>query len=95
MPVTSDRMCRAAYAGTETVVADTMLCAGEEEGGVDACQGDSGGPIMCGDQLSGIVSTGRGCARPGYPGIYTQVSESELHWVLSLLFFRLPTSLTG
>ena len=71
MPVTSDQRCREAYG--EDAIADSMICAGLEEGGKDSCQGDSGGPMMCGDQLSGIVSTGRGCAEPGYPGIYTQV----------------------
>ena len=72
MPVVGDGVCRDIYG--PSVIPDSVLCAGQDEGGVDACQGDSGGPIMCGDQVSGIVSTGRGCALPGYPGIYTQVS---------------------
>merc|ERR1712021_17335 len=37
-------------------------------------EGDSGGPFMCGNQLSGIVSWGYGCAEAGYPGVYTQTS---------------------
>ena len=44
-------------------------------------QYDSGGPMVCYDYdddqwlLSGVVSTGYGCARAGFPGIYTRVSE--------------------
>jgi secreted trypsin-like serine protease len=55
-----------------------QLCAGLPAGGIDACQGDSGGPLVAtvGGQrrLTGIVSSGYGCALANYPGIYTRVS---------------------
>merc|ERR1712243_392530 len=72
VPVVSDDDCRDSY-GTSQVY-DSMICAGLPQGGKDSCQGDSGGPFMCGNQLSGIVSWGYGCAEPGYPGVYTQTS---------------------
>jgi secreted trypsin-like serine protease len=75
--VLSDALCEKAYPGSAdgTYLADTMLCAGEEEGGVDACQGDSGGPLVAEGRLVGLVSWGSGCARPGSPGVYTRVSD--------------------
>jgi len=72
VPVVDDEACRKAYGEKE--IADSMICAGLDEGGKDSCQGDSGGPFMCGKQLSGIVSWGYGCAEAGYPGVYTQTS---------------------
>ncbi|GAA2994363.1 S1 family peptidase [Actinokineospora diospyrosa] len=60
--------------------APSMLCAGVVGvGGVDTCQGDSGGPMVASDAYGafrqvGIVSWGIGCARPQFPGIYTEVA---------------------
>lgn len=71
VPLVSDAECGETFAAYEP---GSMVCAGFEDGGVDACQGDSGGPLLVGDRVVGIVSWGRGCARPDTPGIYTRVS---------------------
>uniref|UniRef100_A0A8W7PMJ0 Peptidase S1 domain-containing protein n=1 Tax=Anopheles coluzzii TaxID=1518534 RepID=A0A8W7PMJ0_ANOCL len=66
-------------------IARTQLCAGKGTGGVDACWADSGGPLVTSDNvLIGIVSTGIGCARPGFPGIYTRVSEYA-SWIVTVI----------
>ncbi|KAK5890983.1 hypothetical protein CgunFtcFv8_018281 [Champsocephalus gunnari] len=61
-----------------------MFCAGYIEGRQDSCKGDSGGPLVTQYHrttfLLGIVSWGRGCARPGNYGIYTRVSNF-LPWI--------------
>ncbi|WP_156757620.1 S1 family peptidase [Actinokineospora pegani] len=76
VPFVSDTACEAAY---PSMIAETEICAGFPQGGTDTCQGDSGGPMVRrnanGNWVQvGIVSYGAGCARPGYPGVYAQVS---------------------
>ncbi|XP_031763541.2 trypsin-3-like [Galleria mellonella] len=79
VPVVSLQSCNETYSNSIT---PRMFCAGYEEGGKDSCQGDSGGPAVdetTGEQL-GVVSFGRGCARPNVPGVYTNVVEF-LDWI--------------
>ncbi|WP_406403283.1 serine protease [Streptomyces sp. NBC_00879] len=76
VPFVSDASCKQAY---PELVAGEEICAGFQQGGVDTCQGDSGGPMFRKDNNNawiqvGIVSWGEGCARPNYPGVYTEVS---------------------
>jgi secreted trypsin-like serine protease len=80
----SNEECKEIYADyiTAKVVTDGNICAYKKY--TDSCQGDSGGPIFqqvgedgeIGDYPTqvGIVSWGKGCAIPGYPGVYTRVS---------------------
>ncbi|KAH0816870.1 hypothetical protein GEV33_005921 [Tenebrio molitor] len=69
--IVSQSTCSSAYGSGS--ITDRMLCAGVTGGGKDACQGDSGGPLVVGNVLAGIVSWGYGCARNGYPGVYSNV----------------------
>ncbi len=60
--------------------------AGVPDGGKGICSGDSGGPLVVRDvnnewKLAGIVSRGRGCARPGIPDLYTRISALEA-WIM-------------
>ncbi|XP_074602707.1 trypsin-1-like [Brevipalpus obovatus] len=69
-------------------VPELQICAGFDRGGRDTCQGDSGGPLIKveSDKASvvGIVSNGNGCARPGFPGIYTKV-RIYIPWIFSVV----------
>ncbi|XP_012161668.1 trypsin [Ceratitis capitata] len=79
VPIVATAQCNNSYSGT---IMNGMLCAGYlSTGGADACQGDSGGPLACNGTLAGIVSWGNGCAKPGYPGVYTNVSDYT-NWIL-------------
>ncbi|XP_057715482.1 coagulation factor VII [Corythoichthys intestinalis] len=65
-------------------ITKNMFCAGYLMGREDSCKGDSGGPLVTQYKkttfLLGIVSWGKGCARPGHYGIYTRVSN-YLRWI--------------
>jgi len=79
VPIVTNVECRNSYSS----VTARMVCAGYWEGGKDACQGDSGGPLWVGNRQVGIVSWGTGCARRGYYGVYSRVSEFD-SWITSV-----------
>ena len=88
LPIISNSMCMAWYnrSGSRQFIPEsTFLCAGWEEGEMDACSGDSGGPLV--DyrpdgraEVIGVVSWGIGCGVKGRPGVYTRVTEF-VHWI--------------
>jgi secreted trypsin-like serine protease len=78
VPFVSDAKCKKSY-GSDLTPSDEICAGNVAQGGVDSCQGDSGGPMFRRDDAGawiqvGIVSWGQGCAEPGYPGVYSQVS---------------------
>lgn len=80
------------------VLTENMFCAGYIDGQQDSCKGDSGGPLVTKYKetafLLGIVSWGKGCARPGNYGIYTRVSK-YLEWIHNRTVTPdLPTNIT-
>ena len=83
VPLVSNEVCNSpeSYDG---IIADSHVCAGFEEGGIDACAGDSGGPLYLdidGIQTQvGITSFGIGCGLPNFYGIYTSVSH-QIAWL--------------
>jgi len=90
IPIIPNDLCNSLYAkmdiNIQFEISPDMVCAGFRAGGRDACQYDSGGPMVCYDNIDNqwllfaVVSTGYGCARAGFPGIYTRVSEF-LPWI--------------
>lgn len=76
-----DPACGSYGTGFDT---STQICAGVPSGTVDACQGDSGGGLIvngtAGPTVAGVVSTGAGCAKAGFPGVYARVT-TFLPWI--------------
>lgn len=83
VPLVAKAKCNDAYSSLGGVPAG-QICAAYPEGGKDACQGDSGGPLTIDGRLAGIVSWGNGCAKKGYPGVYTEVAAFR-EWIDSKL----------
>ncbi|KAF0294910.1 Proclotting enzyme [Amphibalanus amphitrite] len=90
VPIWNQTACQHAYREDSWGVGPDAFCAGLPHGGKDSCQGDSGGPLMVRagpDQLwtvAGLVSWGEGCARPEFPGVYSNVAAAR-DWIDSVL----------
>lgn len=78
-------------------VKEDMLCAGHEDGGIDACAGDSGGPLACLDLstktwvLAGVVSWGYSCGAPQLPGVYANTSYFR-SWINDVIYHDVDDS---
>jgi transmembrane protease serine 9 len=79
--VVSHKDCNDRNSYNGLIVEKAMLCAGDPKGGKDSCAGDNGSPMVVtgmnakGDVQVGIVSFGKGCGDPDFPGVYTRVSH--------------------
>lgn len=83
VPIVGRSECVSIYGSNE--VTARMICAGYVKGGgQDVCQGDTGGPLVYERELVGLVSWGYGCARPGYPSVYTYVASLK-SWIVEEL----------
>jgi trypsin len=86
-PIVESEKCRKAHENEPYKVnTTTMVCAGIDDGSQSPCYGDSGGPlgVMNNNRftLVGVVSFGKKCGEPGYPGIFARVSN-YLDWIKS------------
>ncbi|XP_076294082.1 chymotrypsin-like elastase family member 2A isoform X2 [Lasioglossum baleicum] len=84
VPLLDLEKCTKAY-GKSVPIRSGHLCAGHTDGSSGSCVGDSGGPLQCRRadgvwQLAGVTSFGSGCARPGYPDVYTKV-QHYIDWI--------------
>ena len=85
VPLVSYSQCNSQESYRGFAKQDSMICAGYQQGGIDACQGDSGGPIVSlhnsdsgvpTPRLIGVVSWGFGCAKRNFYGIYGKLSSA-------------------
>ncbi|KZC12667.1 Transmembrane protease serine 9 [Dufourea novaeangliae] len=84
VPLLDLEKCTKAY-GKSVPIRNGHLCAGHTDGSSGSCVGDSGGPLQCRRpdgvwQLAGVISFGSGCARPGYPDVYTRI-QYYVKWI--------------
>ncbi|KAF2358903.1 Serine proteases trypsin domain [Trinorchestia longiramus] len=87
LPVVANRHCAKMYGMIHNVpVRRYHMCAGPiNDGGRGTCIGDSGGPLQCNMKdgrwyLAGVTSFGSGCAKPGFPDVFTRITY-YLPWI--------------
>ncbi|XP_076607601.1 polyserase-2 [Chaetodon auriga] len=95
VPVVGNRQCNCDYGVGK--ITDNMICAGLRAGGKDSCQGDSGGPMVSKQDgrwiQVGVVSFGKSCALPNFPGVYARVSRFQ-SWINSHITRNQPGFVT-
>ena len=78
--ITSKDQCRSSYPTSS--VTTTMFCA--KSNSSDSCYGDSGGPLTVYKDgvavLEGVISWGKSCGKPQWPGVYARVG-AVLQWI--------------
>ncbi|XP_028632469.1 serine protease 38 [Grammomys surdaster] len=83
LPLIPKFQCQLLYGWTSYLLPE-MLCAADIKNIKNVCEGDSGSPLVCKLNQTwlqiGIVSWGRGCAQPLYPGVFANVSYF-LNWI--------------
>ncbi|CAG9768007.1 unnamed protein product [Ceutorhynchus assimilis] len=74
--VTDFESCENQYQMCQSLT-EMVFCAGSDnmDNSADSCHGNSGGPFVIDNVLYGIVSQGKKCDMPEYPGVYTNVAE--------------------
>ncbi|XP_045035418.1 trypsin-1 [Daphnia magna] len=87
LPVVDNSHCKQVYGTIYNIpINDYHLCAGPiTDGASGTCVGDSGGPLQCNLldgrwYLAGITSFGSGCAKPGFPDVFTRITY-YLPWI--------------
>ncbi|XP_071535886.1 venom protease-like isoform X5 [Panulirus ornatus] len=87
VPVVNNSHCVKMYGMMHNIpVQQYHMCAGYMHGqGQGTCVGDSGGPLQCNMRdgrwyLAGVTSFGSGCAKPGFPDVYTRITY-YLPWI--------------
>ncbi|WP_228001472.1 S1 family peptidase [Nocardia australiensis] len=71
VPLVAEETCATVY-GTAFDRHD-MFCAGSTA--ADSGEFDSGGPLLVDGRVAGLTSWAKGSARPGYPGVYSRITE--------------------
>lgn len=84
IPLVSKQRCMTSYPGK---IDDSMLCVGQDQGGIGGCHGDSGGPLVCEFSgrwfLEGATSWGgMPCADPKKYTVYANIRHLK-SWVTS------------
>ncbi|KAM9095877.1 serine protease 38-like isoform 1-T1 [Sarcophilus harrisii] len=76
IPLLDQFLCQILY-GSIFFIQEDMICAADLSLMKSPCQGDSGGPLVCKFNDTwiqiGVVTWGKGCSIPLYPGVFARV----------------------